>query len=412
MHGLGRRRLRRDRHGRPRRQRRAGDGRRASPTSRSIGTGLYASYARKADGTLWALGEGDHGQLGDGGSAEVNATPVAGRRPPRRSGQPEQRVAATRSRSSRPTRRRSRPRRPDVRRRRRSAHSAPRRRSRHRRHAAAGDHARRGDRRRPRRLPAERRRLRRHDARAGRAVHRARPLRAQRSRCAQCGARGRQRRDGRSAGRRSPAPAAPRRRGRPATPGAPGDTGATGPQGPGGATGSHGPAGQSGSTGPAGPQGTRGPAGRDAKVTCRLAGPKPRRVVCTVTSRAAPRRAALAPIRARLRLALRRPLNPLRPRAPSTTHNQRSDACHAPPGTRAGSSSRSCSRRWPPQHCPAIAGARPSHRPRRGHGKNAPGRRRRSTLGASREATARRWKSTGKRRSRDAPPTPPTRRSS
>ncbi len=41
-----------------------------------ISTGAYTTYVRKADGTLWALGAGDHGELGDGGSAEVNPTQV------------------------------------------------------------------------------------------------------------------------------------------------------------------------------------------------------------------------------------------------------------------------------------------------------------------------------------------------
>jgi alpha-tubulin suppressor-like RCC1 family protein len=65
-------------------------------------------------------------------------------------------------------------------------------------------------------------------------------------------------------------------------PGAPGATGAPGPQGPAGATGA---AGAAGGTGPSGPKGARGPAGRDAAVSCRLAGKHAQRIVCTVKLR-------------------------------------------------------------------------------------------------------------------------------
>jgi hypothetical protein len=107
--------------------------------------------------------------------------------------------------------------------------------------------------------------------------------------------------------------------GPPGEPGPTGPSGEPGAQGPAGAAGPTGPAGATGSAGPAGPQGARGPAGRDATVTCRLAGTGARaRVVCTVRLRAAGR-ATAAPARlvrggrtyARGTLALLRARRPL-----------------------------------------------------------------------------------------------------
>ena len=67
--------------------------------------------------------------------------------------------------------------------------------------------------------------------------------------------------------------------------GAPGAPGAQGPQGASGATGPAGAAGPRGARGVTGARGARGPAGPAASVTCRLTGARARRVTCTVKLR-------------------------------------------------------------------------------------------------------------------------------
>jgi hypothetical protein len=94
-------------------------------------------------------------------------------------------------------------------------------------------------------------------------------------------------------------------------PGDPGARGATGPQGPQGPIGATGPAGSAGPTGPrgaTGPKGPRGPAGRDAVVTCRLVRRPHLRIVCTTSApvRASVRRHRRAHARARHQLPPKR----------------------------------------------------------------------------------------------------------